>query len=301
MSGPATTDAWSEAEVRGFLAAHRPDLHLRAVRPMSGGYWNDVLRLDTDDGPIVLKHYRAVLPGTLFPNLPAAEAQALTALAGCDVAPDLLGYWDREQVLLYTYVEGTAWDGDVDAVADLLRRKSAIGGQGFRAVPMKSEGILAQGDALFTPCCDDPLTRHLRALRPQTAPPPPQGWCAAPRLIHTDIGATNLIGAGAGLRLIDWQCPASGDPAEDAYSFVSPAFQILNLRAPLPDAARARFLSRLDDPDLCARLAALEPSFAWRMAGYCCRRLQTAEDPQVRDRYARAARAEADHIEALTC
>ncbi len=301
MSGPTATQAWAEPEVRGFLAAHRPDLHLRAVTPMSGGYWNDVLRLDTDHGPLVLKHYRAVLPGTLFPNLPDAEARALSALAGCAVAPELVGFWDREQVLLYTYVEGTVWDGDVGAVADLLRRKAAVGGQGFRAVPMTSAAILAEGDALFAPCRDDALTRHLRALRPKPGPPPPQGWCAAPRLIHTDIGATNLIGAGAGLRLIDWQCPASGDPAEDAYSFLSPAFQILNLRAPLPKALRARFLSRLDDPDLCARLAVLQPAFAWRMAGYCCRRMQTAEDARVRDRYARAAQAEADLIRALTC
>lgn len=295
MSAP-----WAESDARAFLAARRPDLGVRGVRALSGGYWNDVLRIDTDQGPLVLKHYRAVMAGTLFPNLPDDEARALQRLAGLAVAPEPVGYWPQERVLLYAYVEGAPWDGDIAAMAALLVRKAGVGGDGFRQVPVTPEAILAEGDALFAPCQDDALTRRLRALRPAPPPPPPGGWCRSRRLIHTDIGAMNLIGAGAGLRLIDWQCPASGDAAEDVFSFLSPAFQILNLRRPLAAGERDRFIRLLGDAELARRLALLEPAYAWRMAGYCCRRMQTAETEEVRARYARAALAEADLIEALT-
>lgn len=295
MSAP-----WAEDEARAFLTARRPDLGVRGVRALAGGYWNDVLRIDTDLGPLVLKHYRAVMAGTLFPNLPEGEARALQRLAGLGVAPEPVGYWPQEQVLLYAYVEGAPWDGDIAAMAALLVRKAGVSGDGFRQVPVTPEAILAEGDALFAPCRDDALTRRLRALRPVPPPSPPGGWCPGRRLVHTDIGATNLIGAGPGLRLIDWQCPASGDPAEDVYSFLSPAFQILNLRAPLPAADRVRLVQLLDDPALARRFALLEPAYAWRMAGYCCRRMQSAETNEVRARYTRAAAAEAEVIEALS-
>lgn len=294
MSAP-----WAEPEARGFLALRRPDLRVTSVRALAGGYWNDVLRIDTDQGPLVLKHYRAVMAGTLFPNLPDDEARALSRLAGLGVAPEPAGYWPQDRVLLYAYVEGAPWGGDIAAMAALLVRKAGVGGEGFREVPVAPEAILAEGEALFAPCADDALTRRLRALRPAPPAAPPGGWCPARRLIHTDIGAMNLIGAGNGLRLIDWQCPASGDPAEDAYSFLSPAFQILNLRRPLSVAERGRFMTLLGDAELARRLALLEPAYAWRMAGYCCRRMQTAETEAVRARYARAAGAEADLIEAL--
>lgn len=288
--------AWDMGDIRTFVARARPDLRLAGARPLSGGYWNDVWRLDTDQGRMVLKHYRGVMEGTLFPNLPQDEARALAALAGLGVAPDPVGYWPEARVLLYGYVEGTPWDGDLAAMAALLMRKHAVGAEGFRAVPMDPAGILAQGDDLFAPCADAPLTRRLRALRPDAAPIPP----GARSLIHTDIGAMNLIGVGEGLRLIDWQCPAAGDAAEDLYTALSPAFMILNLREPLTANRRRALLHLLADTPMARRLPLLEPAFAWRMAGYCCRRMQGADDPAVRDRYARAAGAEAEHLEALT-
>lgn len=295
------TAAWRAEEVRGFLAANLPDLRSAGVKPLVGGYWNDVLRLDTDQGPMVLKHYRAVMPGTLFPNLPEDEAKALHRLSGLHVAPEPVGYWPKDQVLIYHYVQGGSWAGDTNAMADLLLRKAGVDAAGFRAVPVTPEEILAQGDALFAPCQDDPLVHLLRAQRPPLPMAPANGWCSARVLCHTDIGAANLIGAGQGLRLIDWQCPAAGDGAEDVYTFLSPAFQILNLRAPLSGMVRQAFLARLAGTEMLARFALLQPSYAWRMAGYCCRRFQTADDPTVQDRYRRAAQAESELIEELAC
>ena len=43
------------------------------------------------------------------------------------------------------------------------------------------------------------------------------------------------------MRLIDWQCPALGDPAEDIACFLSPAMQVIYGAGPL-DAARERQL-----------------------------------------------------------
>jgi hypothetical protein len=272
---------------------------LKGVKPLSGGYWNDVLRLDTDQGRMVLKHYRAVMAGSLFPNLPDDEAAALTRLKGTNVAPEPIGYWPDARVLIYGYVEGAHWAGDVDAMAALLARKSTVDPAGFRAVPMTPETILAAGDALYAPCQEDAITRRLRNLRPKPAAAPAGGWCQHPQLCHTDIGAANLIGAGPDLRLIDWQCPAAGDGAEDAYTFLSPAFQILNLHPPLTGAQRLRFLGLWGDAQSRARFHLLESAYAWRMAGYCCRRMQTAEDPVVRQRYGEAAQAEADLIDSL--
>ena len=73
---------------------------------------------------------------------------------------------------------------------------------------------------------------------PVTLAPPPRL-----SLIHADLGASNLIGAGPDLRIIDWQCPAAGDLVEDIYSFLSPGFHILNLHATLTPDALAEFWS----------------------------------------------------------
>jgi len=162
-------------------------------------------------------------------------------------------------------------------------------------VPITAEGILTEGDALFARCTVDHRVAAFQRYRPSPiATPTPERLS----LIHTDIGATNLIGHGENLRLVDWQCPAMGDLAEDVYSFLSPAFQILNLCEPLSETARVEFFDALDMPRVKQRYDALEQAFAYRMAGYCCLRYQTVgeSDVAVRDRYIRAAEAELERI-----
>ncbi|MCX7298862.1 MAG: phosphotransferase [Rhodobacterales bacterium] len=283
---------WDEVECLAFAVRALPGLRATGARAMAGGFWNDVLRLDTDQGPLVVKHYRAVMPGTLFPNLPADEAKALQRLAGLSVAPEPVGFWGEERVLVYRYVAGTPWDGDVAAVARLIRRKRVADVAGFRSVPMTAEGVLAEGAALFAVCRVDDRVADLLALRPVAR----DAGTVLPVLVHTDIGAMNLIGAGDDLRLIDWQCPAAGDEAEDVASFLSPAFQLLNMRAPMTVAERAAFFAALDDPVIEARLRVMEPVYAWRMAAYCCRRIETAPEAEVRECYAQAADSERERL-----
>ena len=227
------------------------------LRPLKGGYLNEVIMVQTGAKKLVLKRFAPETTGTLFPNRPEDEARALKRLEGLEVAPRLLGFWADSSMMIYDYVEGSPWQSGTADVARLLLRKEAADPDGFRQVPMCPADIMAEGDALFARCQALPPPRP--ALR-DLAPP------ARLSLIHTDLGPGNLIGHGAGLRIIDWQCPAAGDLAEDIYSFLSPAFQILSEHAVLTPSEQDAFWQALARPDLKARYLALRPFYAWRMA-----------------------------------
>lgn len=253
------------------------------VTVLEGGLWNRLFRVEGAGRFLTLKHYAVLPDGMLFPNLPEAEARALRRLAGLGVAPDLVGFWTGARVLIYTHVEGAHWSGDPAPVARLLRQVSAVDGAGFRLLPVTPPAILAEGDALFDRCVPDDLTKAWRDRRPVAVAMD----VGVRSLVHTDVGAGNLIGAGEGLRLIDWQCPGAGDAAEDICSFLSPAVQAVNHRPPLRPDQRARFFDGLAQPDLVARAMVMEPFFAYRHAAYCCLRRQMA--PELRDLYTAAA------------
>ena len=279
----------TESEITEFLKSEGLWQGPPEIKSMKGGYLNEVLRVTTGSRRLVIKRFETAMSGTLFPNLPEDEAKALQCLSGLDVAPDLIGFWPKRSILVYDYVEGAHWDGDLDAVAALLARKEQAEASGFRRVPLDPQGILAEGDALFarcrvTPQCPCPVLAEVE---------PP----ARLSLIHTDIGASNLVGAGDGLRLIDWQCPAEGDLCEDVHSFLSPAFQILSLRQPLAISEIVTFLQVLNRPDIAERYAQLRPAYAWRMAAYCCWRAEILTDVAVCDRYRAAAAAELSEME----
>jgi thiamine kinase len=278
----------TEDEVMAFLKTH--DLYQGpvSVQPLKGGYLNQVLKVSTGPAQLVLKRFAPTSTDTIFPNLPADEARALSVLGPLDVAPKLLGFWPEVSLMAYAYVEGQPWTAGTGAVARLLLRKDLADPAGFRPVPGTPAGILAQGDALFARCQTPPRRR-----------PKPADVASPARLslIHTDLGPGNLIGHGASLRIIDWQCPAAGDLAEDIYSFLSPAFQILSDHAPLTTSDEAEFWTTLARPDLKSRYATLRPFYAWRMAAYCLWRSETRPEPDIRDRYTRAFTAEMAHMD----
>ncbi|MEI6800904.1 MAG: phosphotransferase [Pseudomonadota bacterium] len=253
------------------------------LRPLKGGYLNEVLLVQTADTKLVLKRFAPETTGTLFPNRPDDEARALQRLDGLNVAPRLFQYWPEASVMIYDYVEGGPWQAGTAEVARILLRKEAADPAGFRRVPLLPAEILAEGDALFARCTSVPALRP--ALRDIALP-------ARLSLIHTDLGPGNLIAQGTDLRIIDWQCPAAGDLAEDIYSFLSPAFQILSEHAVLTAFEQAEFWHALGRPDLKARYLALRPFYAWRMAAYCLWRSETRAEADVRERYATAYAAE---------
>jgi thiamine kinase len=275
--------------VARLLVTHGIGVGPWEISAMTGGYWNQVFLASSAARQVILKCYQEVMNDSLFPNLPDAEVKALHRLSDLGVAPDPVAFWQDSGILVYEFVRGDLWEGDVAAVAQLLLRKERASGEGFRRVPCVPNEITGQGDALFSRCERDEMVNAICLVRPEPidVPPPPKL-----SLIHTDIGATNLIGKGKALRLIDWQCPAEGDVVEDIYSFLSPAFQILNLRTPLDRSEISVFFGELDRPDLELRYMRLRPYLAYRMAGYCCIRLQTAAESEVCERYRHAAAAE---------
>ncbi len=277
----------TEAELRRFLAEQGLASRKTAFRKLKGGYSNKVWCVDAPDRCLVAKEFVEPMSGTLFPNLPEDEAKALRRLAGLDVAPDVLGFWPESSLLVYNYVEGEMWDGDMEGVAQLLLRKEVADPEGFRAVPIDPGEIIAEGDALFARC----------KAPPEVNPPPVVKVTPPDRfsLIHTDIGV-NLVGEGVNLRLIDWQCPAIGDLCEDIYSFLSPAFQILGERAPLADTQIQDFWQALARPDLAKRYDLLRPAYAWRFAGYCAWRVEVLKDSEICARYHRALGEELSYM-----
>ncbi len=280
----------TEAELKQFLEKQGLTDSRAEFRKLKGGYLNTVWRVDTPERRLVAKEFVKPMTGTLFPNLPEDEAEALRRLAGLKVAPDLVGFWPEESLLAYEFAEGDMWDGDIKAVAQLLLRKEAADPKGFRRVPLNAQDIFAEGDALFARCKSSPdaiCPRHKDFPSPEKL-----------SLIHTDIGV-NLVGAGKSLRLIDWQCPAIGDICEDIFSFLSPAFQILAERDPLTDVQVSDFWLALMRPDLEARYALLGQAYAWRFAGYCSWRSEMLKDILICARYRRALKAELKYAESF--
>jgi aminoglycoside phosphotransferase (APT) family kinase protein len=132
---------------------------------------------------------------------------------------------------------------------------------------------------------------HLARTRPK-----PIEIDAVPRsFLHTDIGPGNIIVAKDSGRLvvIDWQCPAVGDPVQDIIAFLSPAFQILYGRRPLTAGEEAEFFAAYDDPELKRRYDVMLPFYDWRMAGYCATRQAkyASTRPEASQRYAEALKA----------
>ena len=265
------------------------------LTPLRGGYWNQVYRLQGPGVDWVVKVYRQARPQTLFPILPEAEACALQTLKGTDIAPDFVAFFpamdgQNPDLLVYDYLPGATWATDVAPVARLLHRlhnRPVNANLNWRSLAVTPGELLAAGDALLATVAGSPNGRRLRARRPPVRRTPP---LPARRLVHGDSGNGNLIVTPAGLRLIDWQCPGLGDPAEDLNCFLSPVFQSLYNHLPLSEAQQQRFLASYADAATIERYHALLPYLTYRMAAHCCLQAEQrrATDPPASAAYATA-------------
>jgi hypothetical protein len=273
------------------------DADVRVDR-LSGGYLNQVFRLrgkeQGGDFDWVVKFFMPETELALFPNLPVEERKATYLASTIGRAPVPISYFDTTEgpVLVYEYCEGEIWQEGVGAVGLLLRDLRTLdpSGYGFREVPMLPEEILAEGDA-FLPRIVSERRWHLAQARPRPIDIDP----ISRTFLHTDVGPGNIIVAKDSSRLvvIDWQCPAVGDPVQDVIAFLSPAFQILYGREPLTAKEEAAFFEAYDDAELNRRYDALLPFYDWRMAGYCAtRQIKYASiRPEASQRYERALAA----------
>lgn len=244
--------------------------------PLSGGRSNRLWQLHPERGDgasTVVKLFAAPDGNPLFANDPDREARVLARLEGLGIAPRLRAqlHTPEGRALVYDHVEGAPWRDDPAPVAHLLRRLHRSGAAKGAVLPSAPDGSAAlarQTAAILAICPDEAQARlapFLGRLAARAAVPP----LGARALLHGDPVAGNLIAGPNGLRLIDWQCPALGDPCEDIAHFLSPAMQIIYRGAALSRAQEQGFMAALGAPDLAARYAALAPWYHARMAAYC--------------------------------
>ncbi len=249
---------------------------------LEGGRTNRLWRVSRPEGDIVAKLYKGETRNPLFPNDPASEVRILEHLATLGVAPTLLDHFrtDVGFCLIYSHLEGRAWHADCTKVATLLHRlHQTPPPSGVRRTPDGSDAIRSQGRAILDLCPSD-LAEELRRLEPQEHIPA----SGLARLLHADPVPTNIIDHVGKLRLIDWQCPAVGDPCEDIAVFLSPAMQLAYRGTALTADERNTFLAAYPDAKTTDRYRQMEPWYHWRMAAYCLWK-ETQGDRQARPGY----------------
>lgn len=232
-----------------------------------GGRTNQVWKVLSDDCDAVLKLYRAPFQNPLFRNDARLEAESLRMLGNTGFVPNLraTGSFGQANWVFYDHAPGAPWRDGVENVAALLRHlhlcrvelEAPPGCNGSNELAQHAQRILAR--------CRSDKVKHLRALLPQNQVAPLTERC----LIHGDPVAGNILQAPGGLTLIDWQCPAWGDPCEDLAMFLSPAMQRLYRGTPLTMQETEQFLAAYDCSEVTDRFRLLRPWFGWRMAAYC--------------------------------
>ncbi len=233
----------------------------------SGGRTNSIWRIGDCDAAVVCKLFSAAADSPLFPNEPAAEARALSALAGTGLAPHLIGLHTTTlgPCLLYHHVAGRAFNGDPARVAEILTRlhhRTAPGG--LRRIEAGADALRRQGLRILDDCTSSDADA-LRSACPRIA----DGSMGKPVFLHGDLVPANIICNAGGLTLIDWQCPAIGDASEDLATFLSPAMQSLYGGRRLDEAERSRFLANYGNAEAVQTYRVLEPLYRWRMATHC--------------------------------
>ncbi|GAB5436087.1 phosphotransferase [Falsiruegeria mediterranea] len=232
-----------------------------------GGRTNRVWKVLGQRRHAVLKLYRNDLPNPLFRNDPKLESLCLRELELTGIAPKLLasGPFDDGDWVLYDHAPGICWLSDPAPVARVLHRLHTLPSPSD--VPVGCNGsadLKAHGSTILSECQTDALVTVYDREPEGTVPP-----LSECRLIHGDPVPGNVLMHSGQAILIDWQCPAIGDPSEDLAMFLSPAMQLLYRGAPLTPAETRQFLAMYPDRSIVDRYAQLRPWFHWRMAAYC--------------------------------
>ena len=247
--------------------------------PLLGGRTNRLWRVRQGARASVVKLYDPSSATLLFPNDPEAEFAALSHLAPRGLAPEPVAQFDSPEgpVVIYRYIPGRAQDA---ALQDLARPLSRVHRADpmprCRSLPSGSAAVIAQTDAILAQCRGRPsplhnLRRAVLAL--------PEIASTRSRLIHGDPVATNVVATPTGPVLIDWQCPAMGDPCEDLAIVLSPSMQESYRGEMLSEAEAAEFLTSYPDAALIKRYQQLAPHYHLRMAAYALWCAETGRSP----------------------
>jgi hypothetical protein len=230
-----------------------------AWRPLKGGRTNRLWRVVRAGAPTVVVKVYALAGTPVFPNLPRAEAAALRRLCGTGLAPRLLG-GERAcgvRFLVYEHVraEGPA---DPESAARALRGLHGLPPpRGLRRLPplrdMLAELVRDLGE----------VPAPIRAAMGACGPEGPVTF------LHGDPTPGNALAAPGGCVLVDWQCPAIGDPSWDLAILLSPAMRHLDGLPPL-DAGEERAVLRAYGSDARRRrLASGRRALRALIAAHC--------------------------------
>ena len=230
----------------------------------TGGRTNKVWRL-IGEKDLICKLYLETNTNPLFNNTPEAEYSCLLWLEGSDIAPKPSKYLKTPfgAVLMYYYIKGEKWSHNVDTVSELLTRiRNHKCPKGLRILSNFPSDIKQTGLEII-----NKLNRYhqneLINICPDVSIPDIE-----PVLLHTDVVPGNLILGEKGLWLIDWQCPAIGDPIVDIMMFLSPGMHKIYGSGKLSMKDHENFLMNLS-PKLRSRYNIIGPLYHWRLAAYC--------------------------------
>ncbi|MDB2600409.1 phosphotransferase [Amylibacter sp.] len=255
----------------------------------TGGQTNKVWRLKGEQD-LICKLYLETKTNPLFNNTPEAEYTCLLWLEGSDIAPKPYKYLKTPfgEVLLYNYIKGQTWSHDVGSVSELLNRiREHKYPKGLRILSNLPSDIKQNGHEIINKLNNYHKNKLIKIC------PDVSISNIEPVLLHTDVVPGNLISGGEGLRLIDWQCPAIGDPIVDIMMFLSPGMHEIYGSGELSIKDRHTFLMNLT-PKLRIRYNILGPLYHWRLAAYC---FWKAEQGSVE--YEKAALAEIDLLKMI--
>ena len=287
---------------------------------LTGGFWNRVYRLRSHEQASldwVVKQFVQVPLNPMFPILPTAEYAALQFLQEQACAPTPVAFIADSPIgslLVYEYVQGTIWNGDLEAAAALLAQVQripidAFAMNAFRKLPTDAlslqehaEGMLQRHQSVLSDCVRECLpVASMQSVYPNRREV----------LVHTDCGPGNMVSSPNGLRLIDWQCPGIGDGLQDVVTFLSPAMQVLYGYPVLTCAQEHQFLGAYvsalgenpsDAQETRARLDSIRSSHHYRFAAYCAMRAQdtATADEKTSRLYRLALQAEIELLRRLS-
>ena len=230
----------------------------------TGGRTNKVWRL-FGEVDLICKLYLETKTNPLFNNTPEVEYVCLLWLDGSDIAPKPYKYLNTPfgEVLLYDYIKGQTWFHNVDIVSELLTRiRKHKCPQGLRILSNLPLDIKQTGLKIINKL-NSYHKNKLNMICPDVSISDIE-----PVLLHTDVVPGNLILGDKGLRLIDWQCPAIGDPIVDIMMFLSPGMHEIYGLGKLSMKDHECFLMSLSS-DLRNRYSIIGPLYHWRLAAYC--------------------------------
>jgi thiamine kinase len=230
----------------------------------TGGQTNKVWRLKGEND-LICKLYLETKNNPLFNNTPEAEYRCLIWLDGSGIAPKPYKYLKTPfgDILLYNYIEGQIWSSDVNTVSELLTRiHNHKQPKGLRILSGLPSNVKQTGLEIINKL--NPYHKNkLIKICPDVIVPDIE-----PVLLHTDVVPGNLVLGDEGLRLIDWQCPAIGDPIVDIMMFLSPGMHKIYGSGKLSMKDHEVFLMSLTS-NLRNRYNIIGPLYHWRLAAYC--------------------------------